>query len=171
MNINNARKIMAVAQAGFQDLKLPFLNESEHVNSKCCANYICFRSWISKDDKLAEILTYIFIDYDIIELSMNFYGDYDESVTRRLLEFINGMNYHYAAGYWVLYSVNSKFQYRVAQIFTQKSFDKDPFKDMLKEFIEEGLYDYDYIRRIIQSDEDLETLLNEWLNPVSIDEL
>jgi hypothetical protein len=171
MNINNARKILAEAQACFQDLKLPLVNESEKLNCECCAKYICFRSYISKDDELAEVLTHIFIDHDIIELSMNFYGDYDESITRRLLEFINGMNYHYAAGYWILYSANSKFQYRAAQIFTEKPFGKNLFKDMLKEFIDEGLYDYSYISRIIQSDEDLDTLLNEWLNPVSIDEM
>lgn len=171
MNINNARKILAEAQSCFQDLKLPLVNESEKLNCECCAKYICFRSCISKDDELGEVLTHIFIDHDIIELSMNFYRDYDESITRRLLEFINGMNYNYAAGYWVLYPANSKFQYRTSQVITGESFDKDLFKNILKEFLEEGLYDYRYIRRIIQNDEDLDTLLNEWLDPVSIDEM
>ncbi len=171
MNIDKARIVLAEAQECFQELNLPLVNESENLNCECCAKNMLFRSCISKDDELAEVLTHIFIDHDIIELSMNFYGDYDESITRRLLEFINGMNYHYAAGYWILYSANSKFQYRAAQIFTEKLFGKNLFKDMLKEFIEEGLYDYSYISRIIQSDEDLDTLLNEWLNPISIDEM
>jgi hypothetical protein len=102
---------------------------------------------------------------------MNFCGDYDESITRRILEFINGMNFHYAAGYWILYSANCKFQYRAAQIFKEKPFGKDLFKDMLKEFIDEGFYDYSYIKRIMETDEDLDTLLNEWLDPVSINEM
>jgi hypothetical protein len=171
MDINTARKILAEAQTCFQNLKLPLLNESEKLDCECCAKYICFRSWIAKDGKLAEILTHIFIDHDIIELSMNFNVDYEESAIRRLQEFVNGINYHSSTGFWILYSANGKFQYRVAQITTDKSFEKDLFKDMLKEFLEAGLYDYSFIRRIIQNDEDFDKLLNEWLNPISIDEM
>jgi hypothetical protein len=102
---------------------------------------------------------------------MKFYGDYEESATRRLQEFINGINYHCETGFWILYSANDKFQYRAAQIITEKSFEKDLLKDMVKEFLEAGLYDYSFIRRIIQNDEDFDKLLNEWLNPISIDEM
>jgi hypothetical protein len=171
MNINNARKILAEAQACFQDLKLPLLNESEKLNCECSSKNICFRSWIAKDDKLAEILTHFFIDQDIIELSMNFYENYEESATQRLHEFINGMNYHCGTGFWILHSSNNKIQYRVAQIITEKSFEKNLFKDMLKEFLEAGLYDYSYITRIMKYDVDFDTLLNEWLNPISIFEM
>ena len=171
MDVNNARLILTEVQSCFQDLKLPFVNESEKLNSCCCANFLNFRSWISKDGKLAEILTYIYIDYDIVELSMNFYDDSVEVYAGRILEFINGINYHIPDSFWVLYPAKNMLQYRTAQMITKETFDKDYFISVLKEFIENGPDDYRYIMRFMKSDEDLDTVLNEWLNPISIDEV
>jgi len=171
MNVNDARKILAEAQSCFQDLNLTLVNESENLDCSCCANYLHFRSWISKNDKLGEIQIFIFVENDIIQLSTCFYEDYDESITRKLLEFINGVNYHLSDNYWILYSANSKFEYRTVQAIVGNAFNKDIFKEKLKEFLENWLYDYDFIRRTMQSNEDLDTLLNEWLNPISIDEM
>jgi len=115
---------------------------------------------------------FIFIENDIIQLSTCFYEDYDESIIHRLLEFINGINYHCSDSYWILYSAQGKVEYRTVRVITENPFSKDIFKDVLKEFLENGPYDYDYIRRIMQSNEDdLDTLLNEWLDPISIDEM
>ena len=171
MDVNNARLILAEVQTCFQDLILPFVNEAEELNGSRCTNYLKFRSWISKDGNLAEILTYIYIDYDIVELSMNFHDESVEVYAGRILEFINGINYHIPDSYWVLYSAKNKLQYRTAQMITKETFDKDYFRYVLKEFIENGPDDYGYIRRFMKSDEDLDTVLNEWLNPISIDEM
>jgi len=171
MNVNDARIILAEAQSCFQDLNLTLVNESEKLDYSCCSNYLQFRSWISKNNKLAEIQIFIFIENDIIQLSTCFYEDYDDSITRRLLEFINGINYHLSDSYWILYSAVGKFEYRTVQVITEDSFDKDIFKEVIKEYLENGPYDYEYIRRIMQSNEDLDTLLNEWLNSISIDEM
>lgn len=173
MDLNKARLVLTEVQTCFQDLKLPLVNESEKLDSRCYTNYLNCRSWTLKDGELAEILAsiYIYIDYDIVELSMNFYDDSVDAYTGRLLEFINGINYHITNSYWVFYSAKSKLQYRRTQMITKEMFDKDYFKYVLKEILENGPYDYGYIKRFMQSDEDFDTVINEWLNPISIDEM
>jgi len=62
MNINNARKILTEIQGCFKELNLPTIKEKEMLNQSDGFNYLQFCSWLTKDDKVAEIVTYLSVD-------------------------------------------------------------------------------------------------------------
>ena len=171
MDINQARRLLSNAQACFQELNLPLVNETEKTSCDCCSNYLQFRSWKMDNGNMAEILFSVYPNDDIIELCMNFYVDIDESYVIRLLEFINGMNYHLIDAYWICQTAKGKVLYRFAQMIDEYAFDRDAFIKVVAEFIENGPRDFQFMERLVKGNENVEPLLMEWLDPVSIEDM
>ena len=72
MDINSARIIVTQMQACFKELNMPFVNESEMLDSAKYSNAIQFRSCFEKNGDLAEILVFVFPSQNIILLTMNY---------------------------------------------------------------------------------------------------
>jgi hypothetical protein len=95
MDLNQARILIAQMQACFKELGVPFVNESEILNQVNCTDTIMFRSWLSKNGHLAEVVTSLFIEPNIFEVSMNYREEIDrlnESDLEKLFNLLNAFN-------------------------------------------------------------------------------
>ena len=164
MDVNNARIVITQMQACFKELSVPFVSESEILNQASCTDTIKFRSWQSKNSHLAEILTYLFIEPNVIEISMNYYEDLNslnEADMRELLNLMNAFNNRDAAYYWLLLPRDNKLKFRLAYLLSDGRFNEEQFKSVLRRFLEQGPRYYLYIRRTIDHNEDPQALFYE----------
>ena len=128
MDVNNARIVTTEMQACFKELSVPFVSESEILNQSSCTNAIKFRSWKSKNNHLAEIVTNLFVEANVIEISMNYYEDINrinEAGMRELLDLMNVFNNWDAAFYWLLLPRENSLKFRSAYLLSKISLIKD----------------------------------------------
>ena len=146
MNINNARKILTEIQGCFRELNRQPIKEKEMLNQSNGFNYLQFRSWLTKDDKVAEIVTYLSVDQDLVLISMYFYGGHEEIVSPEMFVLINNINDSDPSHYWIIHPDDNKLEFRTAYIVSESQFDKDQFKSVLKTFLEQGPSHYAFMK-------------------------
>lgn len=164
MDTNSARIIIAQMQGCFTDLNLKFVNEDEMLTSEEFSNAIKFRSWLEKNENLAEILASVFPDHDVVQLTMNYYenyDDFDESIMRDLFNLLNEVNNSDPTFYWSLLPRGNKLEFRTAYYLSGSRLSGRQFTSVLKRFLEQGPRYYLYIRRLIYNNEDPNQLFYE----------
>ena len=164
MDVNSARIIIAQMQGCFTELNLKFVNEDEIPAREGLSNAIRFRSWLDKDDNLAEILAFVFPSHEIVLLTMNYYvtiENFDESTMRDLFNLLNAFNNSDATFYWVLLPRDNKLEFRTAYYLSGSRLSEGQFKSVLKRFLEQGPRYYQYIRRLIDKNEEPKKLFDE----------
>ena len=164
MDVNSARIIVAQMQVYFTELNLKFVNEDEMPAREGFSNAIKFRSWLYKNDNLAEILSFVFPSHEIVQLTMNYYenyDDFDESTMRDLFNLLNAVNNSDPTFYWVLLPRDNKLEFRTAYYLSNSRLSERQFKSVLKRFLEQGPRYYLYIKRLIDKYEDPKKLFNE----------
>ncbi|MEJ2246365.1 MAG: hypothetical protein P8Y80_09870 [Acidobacteriota bacterium] len=164
MDLNQARILIAQMQACFKEIGVPFVNESEILNQANCTDTIMFRSWQSKNDHLAEIVTSLFIEPNVVEVSINYREEIDrlnESDLEKLFHLLNAFNNWDAAFYWLLLPRDNKLKFRWANLLPARHFSDNQFKSVLKRFLNQGPQHYSYIRRLIYNNEDPDRLFSK----------
>jgi len=149
MNINNARKILTEMQGCFQESNHPAIKEKEVLNQSDGFNYLQFCSWLTKDDKVAEIVVYLSVDQDLVRLSMYLHGGHEEIVSPELFILINNINDSDPSHYWIIHPDSNKLEFRTAYIISESQFNKDQFKSVLKGFLEQGPSYYTSIKYLM----------------------
>lgn len=164
MDTNSARIILAQMQGCFTDLGLKFVNEDEIPAREGFANAIKFRSWLVKNENLAEILAFVFPSHDIVQITMNYYENiegFSQSTICDLLNLLNAINNLDSTFYWLFCPEADKLEFRTAYYLTGSRLSERQFKSVLKRFLEQGPRYYLYIRRLINHSEDPDVLFNE----------
>lgn len=164
MDLNQARVLTTQMQVCFQELDVPFVNESEILNQANCTDTIMFRSWQSTNGHLAEIVTNLFVEPKVVEVSMNYREEFarlNESDFEKLFNLLNAVNDWDAEFYWLLLSRDNKLKFRWANLISEGHFNDVQFKSVLKRFLEKGPRYYSYIRRLIDNNEDSDKLFLE----------
>ena len=164
MDVNSARIIIAQMQGCFTELNLKFVNEDEIPAREGLSNAIRFRSWLDKDDNLAEILAFVFPSHEIVLLTMNYYvtiENFDESTMSDLFNLINAVNNSEPAFYCVLMPSANKLEFRTSYYLTRSRLSEGQFKSVLKRFLKQGPRYYQYIRRLIDKNEEPKKLFDE----------
>lgn len=157
MDVNSARIIITQMQRCFTDLNLKFFNEDEIPAHEGLTNAIRFRSWLDKNDNLAEIIAFVFPSHEIVLLTMNYYenyDDFDESTMSDLFNLLNAFNNSDATFYWSLWPRDNKMEFRSAYYLSGSRLSEGQFKSVLKRFLEQGPRYYSYIKRLINHNED-----------------
>jgi predicted S18 family serine protease len=157
MDLNSARIIIAQMQVCFKDLKVPFVSEDEMLNCEGFTDEIKFRSWMKKNENLAEILAFVFPSHNIVQLTMNYYEnieDFEESTIRDLYNLLNAINNSDPTSYWLLLQKDNKLEFKTAYHLSGSRLSEGQFKSVLKRFLEQGPRYYSYIRRLINNNED-----------------
>jgi len=164
MDVNSARIIITQMQGCFTELNLKFFNEDEMPARDGLTNAIRFRSWLDKNDNLAEILSFVFPSHEIVLLTMNYYenyDDFDESTMRDLFNLLNAFNNSDATFYWSLWPRDNKLEFRTSYYLSGSRLSEGQFKSVLKRFLEHGPRYYQYIRRLIDKNEEPKKLFDE----------
>ena len=164
MDVNSARIIITQIEACFKELNVGFVNESERINSKGFSNTIRFRSWLGKNNNLAEILAFVFPSHDIVQLTMNYYQnieDFNESTLRDLLNLLNAVNNRDPTFYWLFCPEASKLEFRIVYHLSESRFSEKQFKSVLEKFLKQGPLYYSYFKRLIVHNEDPDVLFYE----------
>jgi hypothetical protein len=164
MDLNQARILIAQMQVCFREIGVPFVNESEILNQANCTDTIMFRSWQSKNDHLAEIVTSLFIGPNVVEVSMNYreeISELNETDLEKLFRLLNAFNNWNAAFYWLLLPRENKLKFRWANLLSDGHFSDIQFKSVVKKFLDQGPQCYSYIRRLIGNNEDPDRLFSK----------
>ena len=164
MDVNSARIIITQIEACFKELNVAFVNESERLNCKGFSDIIRFRSWLGKNNNLAEILAFVFPSHDVVLLTMNYYQnfeDFDESTLRDLLNLLNAVNNSDPTFYWLFCPESSKLEFRTVYHLSKSRFSEKQFKSVLEKFLNQGPLYYSYFKRLIGHNEDPDVLFYE----------
>ena len=164
MDINTARIIMTKMQGCFKELNVPFINESEMFDCAGFSDAIKFRSWLEKNENLAEVLTFVVPSHDIVQLTMNYYEkfeEFNESTICDLLNLLNAINNSDPTFYWLLCPEADKLEFRTAYYLAGNRLGERQFKSLLEKFLKQGPLYYQYFRRLINHNEDPNKLFYE----------
>jgi hypothetical protein len=164
MDVNSARIIITQMEACFKELNVAFVNESEMHNCEGFSNSIKFRSWLGRNDNLAEILAFVFPSHDIVQLTMNYYENikvFNEATIHNLFNLLNAVNNSDPAFYWLFCPEASKLEFRTAYYLAESRLSKKQFKSLLEKFLKQGPRYYSYFRRLIGHNEDPNILFYE----------
>ena len=164
MDINSARTILAQMQGCFKELDIPFINEDEMLNRCGFSNAMRFRSWIAKNENLAEILAYVMPDHDIVQLSMNYVRNFEElneETSRNLFTMLNAVNNSDPVSYWLYFGEADKLEFRTAYWLSENRLNENQFKSVLNNFLERGPMYFTYFKRLIDNNEDPDLLFNQ----------
>jgi hypothetical protein len=161
MNINSARIILTEMQICFKELDLSIMTESEVLNRSDNSNHLWFRSWLVKEKKIAEIVTYLSIDYDLVRLSLHYHGVWEGLIRPELFGFINSINELESSHYWIIHPGENNLEYRASYIVSETRFDREQFKSVLKRFSELGPWYFSYIKRLADNKKDPDQLYHQ----------
>jgi len=164
MDTNSARIIIAQMQGCFTKHNVPFVNEDEMLNRENFSNAIKFRSWLEKNENLAEIIAFVFPSHNIVQLTMNYYEsikDFDISTMCGLYQLLNAINNSDPTFYWLFCSGADKLEFRTAYYLPGNRLSVRQFESLLEKFLNQGPLYFSYIMRLIDHNEDPNNLFHE----------
>jgi hypothetical protein len=144
MDINNARNVITQMQACFMESNLKIVTESEHLEQNGYSHYVNFRSYVTDDNCLVEIQAFVYLNSDIVELSMFFQEEFPQETLGQLLALMNNINLTSAGRCWTAIPGFHKVECRSCYMLPGGQFDKELFKSVLKNFVDQGLLEYSY---------------------------
>lgn len=162
MDIEAARKVLGEMQSYFKEAGLPIVVESESMGHEIFTDDLRFRSYMIRGNKLIEIVAVLVPSHKIVKLSMTSQIEMVDS-TPELLEIMNLTNFLTWDCYWVKFANQKSIEYRTAYILPAGQIQRDHFTRVLKDFLESGLFQYEYIRRLVENGESILALSQEFL--------
>ena len=153
MEINTARKTLTQMQGCFQGLDLPIMGEYEKLDLEAPSVHMAFRSCVLDADCLGEVLAFLWLNHGVIQLSINFNEQLNESILDNLLGLINTINLLNSGIYCVLQPKEGKIEFRTAYVLRRDKFDEDQFRSVLKNLLELALHYYTGLRQLIRNEE------------------
>jgi hypothetical protein len=159
MDIDNARKTLIKMQACFQAHNLPVMGEYERLDLEPPSVHTAFRSCVSDANHLAEVLVFLFLNHNVVQLSMNFYEQLNESRLGDMLKSVNRINFLNAGVYCVLHPKEDKIEFRTAYVLPNDELNEEQFRSMLKNFLDTGLRHYIGLGQLIRNHENRTCLM------------
>jgi hypothetical protein len=161
MEISNARVALKEMKACFAEAGLPIVTETEVLNRPVASDHLMVRSYLSKNERLGEILAFVVPAHGIVQLSLNFYGDVGYAKVPEVLELMNFLNFSSAGAYWTLAESEGRIEFRTAFVVPTGKINHEHFTRVLMNFLASGYEPYCCIWRLIQRDEKTSDLIEE----------
>jgi hypothetical protein len=161
MKIDTTRTVLEEMRARFTEVGPLILTEPKLLNRPVGSDQLMFRSYLSKNENLGEVLVSVSPDHGLDQLSLNFYGNVADSSLLELMILLKFMNFSSTGAYWTLTQNEEKIEFVKMFGVPAGKINREDFVSVLKKFLESGFGQYSHIRRLLQGHEKASGLIKE----------
>jgi hypothetical protein len=161
MQIDTARTVVEEMRACFTEVGLSIVNEDEMLDHQLASDKVVFRSCLSKNESLSEVLAVVNPDHGVVLLSLNFYKNAGDSIQLELMKLMKFMNFSSKGSFWTLTGNEGRIEFGKMFGVLAGEINREHLVGVLKNFLERGFEQYSYIRRLLQGHEKASKLIRE----------
>jgi hypothetical protein len=161
MENDMARTVVEEMRACFTEVGLSIVNEGEMLDHQLAGDKVVFRSCLSKNESLSEVLAVVNPDHGVVLLSLNFYENAGDSIQLELMKLMKFMNFSSKGSYWTLTGNEGRIKFGKMFGVPAGKINREDLVRVLKSFLEKGFEQYSYIRRLLQGHEKASDLMRE----------
>jgi hypothetical protein len=155
MDIRSARIVLKVIQECFKEYDHTFPRESNKEHQVESSDCLTMRAYVTRDDYLAYMVTSLWLDSEVIQLSMFFHDEVPEAILPGFLELISDINMQTGGYYWTKTQRQRKVEFRTAFLLSEGQLNKAQFKAVLEKFLKMGLWQYSNFRKLMVNSREL----------------
>jgi len=148
MDINTARIVRTRMQECFVEFNLPIVTESKKDDQEESSDFLVFLSQIAINGFLAPIQASVWLDSELIQLSIFFEQELSDATMPKFLALMNEINLSSPGGYWVAIPGFQKIEFHTAYVLPG-ALNKEQFKGVLQKFLDQGLNQHAYFKKMM----------------------
>lgn len=151
MDINGAQRMLGQMETWATEAGLRILDEKEEVDRLHSAVYLAFLSQVEKDGMMADVITCIIYEQEMVILCIRFHADITPAKMPELMELVNLLNFSNLGNVWIVFEDDGLLECRTTLWQAALKINRDRFVEALNDLVDCGYAQYGYIRRLIRA--------------------
>lgn len=171
MDINGAQRMLGQMETWATEAGLRILEEKEEGDRSHSAVYLAFLSQVEKDGMMADVITCIIYEQEIVMLCIRFHADLTPAKMPDLMELVNLLNFYNVGNVWIVFEDDGLLECRTTLWQASLKIYRDRFVEALNDLVDSGYAQYHYFRRLIEEDEKFLSVKADIMRGMGLDTL